>query len=334
VKRSTAILFAACVLPAGAARADNWPQWRGPNFDGVSRETHLPVQWGPDNNILWRLKMPGMGASTPAVWGDRLFVTSQDDTDLVLVCASTEGKELWKRKLGSGKRMVRGDEGNFASASPCTDGSRVWAFVGSGELACFDFEGNEVWKVNLQERYGRFNIQFGMHSTPLLYGDRLYLQLIQTANALVIALDKSTGKEVWKIRRQSDGRAECEHSYASPCLWHNGKEAYLITHGNDYAIAHRLEDGSEIWRVGQVLYRERTHEQRHRASPVYADGKIYLAARDGTVCVVKAGPHFELLAKNKLPDVTTASPAVSNGRIYLRGWDSLWAIGTQEKQEK
>ena len=113
-------------------------------------------------------------------------------------------------------RKFRGDEGNEASASPSTDGKHVYAFAGTGDLACFDFDGKEVWKFNAQERYGKFKIQFGMHTTPLLYGDRLYLQLIHSGGAWVIALDKATGKEVWKVERKSDGRDECEHSYASP----------------------------------------------------------------------------------------------------------------------
>src|SRR5262249_9740624 len=160
----------------------------------------------------------------------------QDGDDLVLQCISTEGKELWKRKVGSSTRKARADEGNGASASPSTDGKHVFAYVGSGDFACYDLDGKEVWHFNAQDRYGKFRIQFGMHTTPLLYGDRLYLQLIHSGGAWVIAIDKGTGSDIWKVERKSDGRSECEHSYASPCVWSNGKEAYLVTHGNDYAI--------------------------------------------------------------------------------------------------
>jgi outer membrane protein assembly factor BamB len=235
----------------------------------------------------------------------------------------------------------------------------------------------------------------------------------------VIALDKATGNEVWKVARPTDGRGEGEHSYASPCLWHNGKDEYLVVHGCDYATAHRLTDGSEIWRLGDLNPKDhydrslrfvaspvasanlivvptakngpivgvkpeatgmitnsspweqwrkphntpdvpspliheglvylcsergmlscldaktgeehysnaRLHSARYRASPVYADGKIYCTARDGFVSVIKAGPKFELLASNQLPDQLAASPAISNGRIYLRGFEALYAIG-------
>jgi outer membrane protein assembly factor BamB len=309
-----------------SVRAENWPQWRGASHDGVSQETGLATQWGEGKNILWKLPMPGWGMATPAIWGDRLFVPSQDKNDLVLLCVSTDGKVLWKYKLGTSTRIARTDEGNGASASPCTDGKHVWAFAGSGELACLDFQGNEVWKFNTQERYGKFNIQFGMHSTPLLHGDRLYLQLIHSAGAWVIAIDKATGKDVWKVARKSDGRAECEHSYASPCLWQNGKDAYLITHGNDYAIAHRLEDGSEIWRVGGLNPKEKYNPTlRFVASPVAVPELIVVpSAKKGPVVGLKPDASGLILAGNpyeqwRLPRDTpdVPSPLVHNGLVYL-----------------
>lgn len=417
------LLAAALILLAVPAivRAENWPQWRGANHDGISHETGVPTEWSESKNVLWKLPLPGMGGSTPAVWGDRIFLTSEDKGDIVLLCISTKGTELWRRKLGTATGTVRQDEGNGASASPSTDGTHVWAFAGSGELACFDFDGKEVWKINLQDRYGRFNIQFGIHSTPLLHGNRLYLQLIHSGGATVAALEAATGKEVWKVARKSDGTDENEHSYASPTLWEKGSQAYLIVHGNDYATAHRLEDGSEIWRVGGLNprdkynrtlrfvaspvatpdlivipsakngpvvglkpdatglvttgnrfeqwrrssntpdvpsplvvdglvylcresggtlicldaltgkenYSQRMHDARYRASPLFADGKIYLTARDGVVTVVKAGPTFQVLAENKLSDQISACPAVADGRIYIRGFKSLYAIGTK-----
>ena len=176
---------------------ENWPQWRGPDYDGLSHETNLPTTWSESSNVVWRLEMPGMGGSTPAVWDKHIFLTSQDGDNLVVVAASTDGKLLWKRPIGA-NRPIRGDEGNGASPSPTTDGKHVFVFVGSGQLACFDFDGKEIWKFNAQDRYGRFQTQHGMHTTPLLYQDRLYMQLIHSGGAWVIALDPPSGKEIWK----------------------------------------------------------------------------------------------------------------------------------------
>src|SRR5262249_47948564 len=156
-----------------------------------------------------------MGGATPVVWGERIFLTSADKGDLVLMCVSTDGKEMWKRKLGSGDKMFR----NQASPSPCTDGTHVWAYLGTGDFACYDVEGKEVWKFNAQERYGNFDIMHGMHTTPLLHGDRLYLALMHNKGQWVICLDKATGKEVWKVDRPTDGVFEGRHNYTSPCLW-------------------------------------------------------------------------------------------------------------------
>jgi outer membrane protein assembly factor BamB len=310
---------------SGASQAENWPQWRGPNYDGISHEANLPTTWSESSNIVWKLEMPGMAGSTPAVWEKHIFLTSQDGDNLVIICASTDGKQLWKRQLGT-NRPIRGDEGNGASPSPSTDGKHVFTFVGSGQLASFDFQGNEVWKFNAQDRYGRFQTQHGMHTTPLLYQDRIYLQLIHSGGAWVIALDPSTGKEVWKVPRKSDGYAENEHSYASPCLWHHGADAYLITHGNDYAIAHRLTDGSEIWRVGELNPKENYRtDLRFVASPVATPDLIVIpTAKSGAVVglrpdatgLVTTGNTGERWRMSRdSPDVP--SPLVVNGVVYL-----------------
>src|SRR5579884_3049033 len=282
--------FFAMLFPVRFIRAENWPQWRGPNGDGISSETNLPAHWSATENVAWSLPLPGMGGSTPIVWGERIFLTSADaGNDLWLLCISTDGKELWRRKLGNLRLRKMTNEGNGASASPSTDGKYIWAFVGSGDFACFDFDGREKWRFNAQERYGKFNIQFGMHTTPVLYGDRLYLQLLHSGGAWVIALDKNTGETVWKVERRSDGVAECEHSYASPCIWHNGDKAYLITHGCDYAIAHRLENGEEIWRLGDLNPKDRYNRTlRFVASPVAAADLIVVpTAKNGPVVGVK-----------------------------------------------
>ena len=121
-------------LPA-ASFADNWPHWRGPENDGISKETNLPTTWDAKTNMVWTLPMPGPGCSTPVVWGDRIFLTSEEGKDVVGLCVSTAGKILWKTpKLGSSQRKGPAGEGIGATASPNTDGKHVWFFVDSGIL--------------------------------------------------------------------------------------------------------------------------------------------------------------------------------------------------------
>ncbi len=416
-------------LLLAAPPADIWPQWRGPANDGhAPAAKNLPAEWGPDKNIVWKLDLPGPGSSTPCVWGDSLFLTAMDGGSVVLLHVGTDGKERWRKPLGTGDiRTMRDEGGNIASASCSTDGTLVFAFAGSGKLAAFDFAGNEKWAVNLAERHGDFTsprvIQFGGHWTPCLDRGRLYMTLIHRKAQKLLAFDAATGKELWAADRASDSKpgTESPDGYASPFVWRNGDRACVVVHGNDYCTGHDLADGRELWRVtelnpkgnylrawraissplvtpdlivvpsckngvtvgidplaasgnippggpgelwrlpkgtpdvpspirvgdavflmgergtltaveaktGKVLFSEAVTQQRHRANPVFADGKLILVGRDGTMPVVKPGPTLEVLATNGLPDTFTASPAVAGGRIYLRGWKTLYAVGTK-----
>ena len=141
---------------SAAVHAENWPQWRGPGGNGISGETNIPVKWSADENIAWRLEMPGPGGATDslidaATAEDRIFVSTVDKDMLALVCVSTDGKQLWKKSVAKGNKNVRGDEGNYASPTPVTDGEHVWVFFGQGTAACFDFDGNEVSSKDVQK---------------------------------------------------------------------------------------------------------------------------------------------------------------------------------------
>src|SRR5579884_2832424 len=121
IRSMTRCLLVVCsslALIAGFATGGNWPQWRGPKNDGASKETGLPTEWSESKNIAWKRKMPGMGGSTPAIWNNYIFLTSEEGDDLVLMCLNTAGKELWKTKLASGRQRFMRGEGNNASPSP------------------------------------------------------------------------------------------------------------------------------------------------------------------------------------------------------------------------
>lgn len=319
---STALLL----LTSALCFADHWPQWRGPNHDAISRETGLLTEWSETNSVLWKAPLPGMGSATPAVWGDSIFLTSEAGNELVLLCLGTDGKERWRRKLGEGSSKARGGEGNSASPSPCTDGKLVFGLVGSGDFAAFDFSGKEAWRFNAQERYGKFSYDFGMHSSAVLHDGRLYLQFIHPRLQAVVALDAASGKEVWKVSRPSDGKAECLNSYATPCLWVRGNDARLITHGNDYAIAHDLADGKEVWRLGDLNPKDRYNTTlRFVTSPVaVADLIVIPTAKNGAIVGVSPDASGTISAGGKgevwrvasgTPDVP--SPVVFEGRVFL-----------------
>jgi outer membrane protein assembly factor BamB len=336
-QKAVCMLAVLAALATGAAGAwgDNWPTWRGPSHDGVSREKGVPATWSETKNIAWKLTLPGMGMSTPVVWDNRIFLTSARGQDLVLLCVGTDGKLVWERKLGSSTRDVVRREGgiqaNEACASCTTDGKRVWALVGSGDLGCFDVGRDEIWRCNIQERYGKYNIYHGIHFSPLVHKDRVYLALLHSAGQWVVALDKNTGKEIWKLARPSDAKKESREAYTSPIIWNTGKDEHLIIHGGDYTTAHRLDDGSEVWRLPLNEPKKYLEAFRMIATPIATPEmliipttKNFSRGKGGPVIALKPGAEgglipggpFELWrVPTGVPDV--ASPLYHDGLLYL-----------------
>ena len=332
---STALLrtFVASLIFLPTAMAENWPQWRGVTFDGISHETNVPVKWSKTENVAWRLPLPGPAGSTPIIWDEQIFVTSVDDKGaLLLISVTTDGKELWRTVVTAGNHDVRGDEGNSASNSPCTDGKHVWVMMANGILGCYSMDGNEVWKFDLQKRYGNFNIQFGLTSSPLLDDGRLYLQLIHgdmrtsTEEALLVCLDSINGSEIWRSERLTGARQENKHSYSSPTLYQDGQQKYLIAHGGDFITAHQLEDGVEIWRYclnpQGALYHPTL---RFVASPLAVPGFVVApSAKNGPVVCIKGDAKGDITDNKSAvlwrrdkgtPDVP--SPLYYDGLVYL-----------------
>lgn len=353
--RFAALLLAFAVV-SQMAGAENWPHWRGPRRDGVSRETRIALEWSSEKNVAWRFPLPGPAGATPIVWDDRIFLTSVaaasdggDSSDLVLLCVSTAGGLRWQQQISKGNRNVRGDEGNFASPSPSTDGEFVWCSMGNGILACFDNDGEETWRVDLGARFGKLNIQFGFTSTPVLDANRLYVQMIHgdgnadTREATIACLDKRTGDTVWDRKRPSDAFAECEHSYASPQLYRDDDREFLLSHGADYIVAHDLSDGHEIWRCGGLNPKWRYNETlRLVASPLAVPGLILApSAKNGPIFAIRptatgdvTGSKEDILwfRAHNTPDVP--SPLYHDGIVYLcRENGNLLCLDAETGQE-
>ena len=303
-----------------------WRTWRGPSKDGVSTAKNLPDVWNEKENVLWKFALPAAGSSTPIVVGDKVFLTLEQGKEVQLLCLSTEGKELWLRKVCETNGKGNGERTN-ASATPSSDGEKVFVTTGTGEVVAFDVSGNEKWRFNAQDRYGKFRFGFGFHSTTVLHEGRLFLQLIHSAAQLVVSVDSNTGKEVWKVERKSDGVAECEHSYASPTAYRKGDLNVLITHGNDYCIGHDPVTGKELWRIADLNSKDRYNRTlRFVASPVVSNGFVVApSAKNRGVSVVRLaeakgrigkGGAGELWRMDKgTTDVT--SPLLYEGILYL-----------------
>ena len=316
-----------------AVPSSEWPQWRGPTGDGVAAaNANPPTEWGEDKNILFQTPLPGPGASTPCFSGGKLFFTAQAPNEIVLLClAEADGKVLWTRTLGDGAGKFRNDEGNLASASCSTDGMRVYAFAGNGILAAYDFAGAEVWKIDCQKQYGAFSIQFGAHWTPVYDAGKLYVQLFHRGAQLLISLDAASGQEAWKVTRTSDSKpgTESPDVYSSPQIWRNGDKAALIAHGNDYCTAHSLDDGHELWRVGELNPKQNYNRTwRAVASPLVTPDLIVVpSCKNGVVVGVDPNTASGLVLpgtpgeKWRLPRGTpdVPSPILVAGTLYLMG---------------
>jgi outer membrane protein assembly factor BamB len=320
--------------PLNATTAgDNWPQWRGAKLDSHSAETGLPVEFGKEQNLLWRVELPGPGGSSPVVWEKQVFVTTAAGDKLELLAFDLSGKQLWSAPLDGENRKLRMDSANYAAPSPLTDGEHVWATSSAGVLHCFTMSGQQVWKVDLQEKYGAFDIQFGMASTPVLDNGRLYHQLLHgnmqddsPGVGIVVCLDAKSGAQIWRHDRASRATFENKHSYCSPIIYRDQQREYLIVHGGDVATAHSLTDGSEIWRVGGLNPAASYNNYlRFVSSPGCAEGMIVVpSAKGGPVLCLRPDMQGDLTEQAEAylwkmdrgtPDV--ASPVIHEGLVYL-----------------
>jgi outer membrane protein assembly factor BamB len=412
IPRALVCLLAATVFVA----AENWPQWRGPHLTGVSGEKNLPVKWSPDDNIAWKVPMAERSGSTPIIWDDHVFLNNAEKGKLYLCALNRRTGELrWRKHVSDGDEMMR--KQNMSSPSPVTDGKWVWVMTGTGFLKAFDFDGSEKWVRDIQKDYGRFGLNWGYASSPLLVDGAMFVQVLHGMKtdepSYVLKIDKTTGKTIWRVDRPTPAVMESPDSYTTPTLATVDGHRELIVTGGDVITAHDLETGKELWRGGGfnpdnhpfqriiasavtwddlvyaptrvkpfIAYRAgghgdvtKTHQvwtfmngpdvpspavdenylysindrgiaycldrktgreiyggQRLRpgtysASPVIADGKLYITSEDGVSSVLRAGPKFEILAENEMREYTLSSIAVSAGQLFLRTSGHLYAIG-------
>lgn len=254
------LLFASTTV-----RAENWPQWRGPNFNGSTTEKNLPSNWSNTENVVWKTAMPGMSGATPAIWGDHVFVSSPDEQrNLNLICLNrVDGKVRWQKQVAVGDKTI--GRNNMASPSPVTDGKSIFILFGTGDLAAFDFSGKELWARNIAKDFGKFSIMWLYGSSPLLYKDKLYIQVLQReplpadyAHAIddkpnresyLLCVDPETGKDLWRHIRKSDAKMESLESYATPIPFEGKNGTEIIVVGGNCTTGHNADSGAELWRA-------------------------------------------------------------------------------------
>lgn len=418
--------------------AANWPQWRGPDGSGVSNEKNLPGEWSPAKNIKWKTAIAGRGHSSPIVWGNKIFLTTAVEGEVVpgakAVTHTNEGKEflhpdsvgadrkhtfkvialnrdtgkiLWESVAWEGTPFDnRHRKSSYAASTPATDGKLVYAFFGTEGLYAYDFNGKLAWKAQLGKLA---TVGMGTGTSPILYENLVIVQCDEDngESSFIVALDKKTGKEAWRTPRK------VQVSWSTPLLVRTSTRSELITSGTEFIISYDPATGKELWRhkgvesnaipspvansemvflvagfpakiamaiklggrgdltgtpnvpwkyakgtayvpspilYGDYLYLTtdrgiltcidaRTGEVKYEggripipatftASPVAFEGKILMTSEDGDTFIVKAGPKHEILGTNSIGEAVYASPAIADGRIFIRGEKNLYCIGS------
>ncbi len=321
----------------------NWPQWRGPALNGSTSTAHdLPVSWDQTENVRWRAELPSWSAATPIVWDDTIFVTSAEEGFPSLVQGSVRGagatdrKKIflmainredgsirWRKQIDNGNQLYR--KQNSASPSPVTDGKNVWIMTGNGIFACFTMDGQEVWKRDIQADYGHFGINHGYASTPLLHGESLYIEVLHGMKtddpSYVFAVDKNSGKTLWKVERPTDAAGESPDSYSTPQIANVGGTLQLVISGADYVTGHDLDTGKELWRIGGFNPSNNSFN-RTIASSLVIDGNVFTPSMRGQPFIgFRAGGSGDITGKNELwtnnlaADVPT--PTTDGQYIYV-----------------
>ena len=337
LSRLLLLLALAALAPAHAA---NWPNWRGPAQNGTSPETGLPVKFSRTEGVAWAADLPGVSASVPAVWGDKVFLTAPiaEEQKLVGLCYDAKtGKELWRRTVSEGGPQWD-NKSNLASPSPATDGERVVFLFADAVVAAYGLDGSLQWQRDLKQTHGAFATQWTYGSSPLLDGGKLYIQVLQRNEVFdfqgfqkgtpgkdmasyVLALDPATGKDLWKVVRPSDAVAESLEGFSSPVTHDVNGQRQLLIVGGDCITGHDAKTGKELWRWG-TWNTEKIGHWRLVPSVVAGDGiALACAPKKNPVYAVKLGASGTAEVawvsdpKDASSDVST--PAYHDGKFYV-----------------
>jgi outer membrane protein assembly factor BamB len=339
---------------AGAVQAENWPNWRGPTATGTSPETGLPTRWSDTENVAWKATIRGLGISSPIVWGDRVFVTSQvgsgvarsgprlvqgadaaaegeralggaasnaianatDKTSFVVTAFDrASGRTIWEYETDAeGALPAVHEKHNLATPSPVTDGQRVYAMFGTGQVVALDMSGKLVWKRNLSE-YGPLNINWGHGGSPIVYKDMVILLCYHgTPSSYILALDSAKGTNRWKADRPGNPT-----SYSTPFVMETPAGSELIFYSSDCFSGHSLDKVEQLWYY--------TETNRFPIPVATQNDGILLTSRgyrSGPFMAIRPGGKGDISKTHVVWKVETGAPYISsivehNDLIYMIG---------------
>jgi outer membrane protein assembly factor BamB len=337
---SLLVTWSALALPS---RAEDWMQWRGPDFNGSADARNLPATWEDGKNVLWTTPMPGQAGATPVVAGNRVFLTSVDDQTgklLAMAVHLESGEVLWRRPCGKNRKASGGN--TMASPSPVTDGRHVWFLFGTGGLYGFTVEGDPLWTREIQADHGPLSIKFGYSCSPLLLDGRLYIPVLRNRNpyryvpkrqrpkefeqqeSLLLCIDAESGKDLWKHIRPvpEDVTDESTEAYITPIPVTHEAHTQILLVGQEHVTAHDPKTGKELWRWA-FQPEDRKVWQRVVSCPTPGDGKVFVTRPQNR-------PMFALdLTPGEMPaekrslwrygrhTSDVAQPLLYEGRLYV-----------------
>ena len=327
--RTLLSILCVSVFLSSRVTADTWSQFRGDTGGGFSSEDDLPQTWSADEGILWQTPLTGRGNSSPVVTRHRVDVTMQTEDKALWVASyeSTTGKLLRKTKVGSGQLTASGPTNlyahrhNAASPTPIADDEHVWAFFGTGLVVCLRAgTGDVVWERDLTADFGAYEITFGMGSSPRLYGDKLYIACMTKGPSYVVALNKMTGEQVWKVSRRLPAADDGPDAYSTPAIYQTSSGPVLLVSGSDHVNSYDLATGRELWQTDGLKIN--SPYGRIIASPVGASGVIVATSANppggglGRMLGLRYGHDGQPLwnATKSTPDAAT--PVIVGSDVY------------------
>lgn len=289
--RAPLLLTLSCLyagVALAAPREGNWPQFRGPGARGVAEHPGLPERWSATENVQWKAEIPGRGWSSPIVWGDRVFLTTvvnQGETEApkkglylggnrptppetvhlwkVYCLDLKSGRVRWERTVHQAKPGTpRHLKNSYASETPVTDGERVYASFGNLGLFCFDLDGKPLWSTRFEPHATRFG--WGTAASPVLHRDRLYLLNDNEERSSLVALNKRTGAEIWRVERDE------KSNWSTPYIWENEARTEIVTAGTGKVRSYDL-NGKLLWSLAGM-------SDITIATPFSAEGLLFVSS--------------------------------------------------------
>jgi outer membrane protein assembly factor BamB len=306
---------------AAPAQAEGvWWNWRGAQGNGNAGDGNYPTRWSEQQNIQWKVPLGGRGGSTPIVVDQQIILTAGIHGRNSLLAFDFNGRLKWQQSLGE-EREGKHKKGSGSNSSPVSDGEKIFAYYKSGDLACCDLQGKVLWQHNLQQEFAEDTLWWDLGTSPVLTEEAVVVAVMQSGPSFLVAFDKASGKQLWKIDRMLNANEESNQAYTTPAIAKTDQGELLFALGADHVTAHDVRTGRERWRVGGF---NPTNQRNYRciSSPLivgdlvicpYARGKLVTAVR--TTGQLSEKERVAWQREEIGADVPT--PTVEGDRIFL-----------------